>query len=437
MRTHLTILLAMLLCAGAASARDWYVSVDGTGDGLTSGSPTQDLAAVLNAAGSGDAIYLNGGDQFGYPANALTVAVAVTVQSFGTGQAILSNTTHVANGRLLTIAAGGSDSVIDNVYFAFMDYGSAASYATFYLLNNAHRITLKNSTFQHVDSPGGNWSGEPFIAMTGVAHTNLAIIGNTFLNLRYEAGLAYRHKIMHLNGASDSIVANNVASNYEGFIVTASPGSYRLQIVSNTLYQCMAALQFGGTSTAGGILQRDYDGISSGSEVAWNIIYNGPPYASNVFQTCAFYIPRDDGSGAGSGFNNVKFHHNTLYEIASVFMWTSTHGSGTGIEVYDNIFVRSYPGGASTGFWSNVGGISSGTVYSNLWDPFQEFTNENYDVAGVDIAGNPVADPQFASLDPSHPLFLRPQNLLAKLGYSGTDVGAKVFFPEPASVMAL
>jgi len=438
---HLSLLLCALVCASTTHARDWYVSASGTGDGLAPGSPTQNLAAVLSAATAGDMLYLNGGDQFGYVPNALTVSVRVTMQSYGTGQAVISNTTHIANARLLTIAAGGSDSVIDNVYFAFMDYGSGQSgYNTIYLLNDAHRVTIRNCTFSHVDSPGGNWSGEPFIAMTSVAHTNLAILNNTFLNLRYDAGLAYRHHIMVLNGASDSIVANNTVSNYEGFIVTASPGSYRLKILSNMLFQCMASMQFGiEANNAGGILTRSYDGISAGSEVAWNIIYNGPPYASNIFRTCAFQIPRDDGGGAGSGFNNVKFHNNTFYEIACVFNWISTGGGGSGIEVYDNIFVCTYQGAPSTGFWSSVGGIASGIVYSNIWDPFQAFANDNYYVPGVDIAGNPEADPEFASLDPSHPFFLRPQNLLAKQSYAGDgiDIGAKRFVPEPGLTLAL
>jgi len=162
MKTLGTLILAVALFTSGAHAANWYVAVGGTGDGSSPATPAGDLAAVINGAAGGDTIHLNGGDQFGYPANTLTIAVPLTLKSYGTGQAIISNTTHVA-GQLLALDVGAYGSVLDNLSFAFMDYGGGQNYVTVRLLNNAHRITIKNCTFDHVDSPGGIWSGEPFI----------------------------------------------------------------------------------------------------------------------------------------------------------------------------------------------------------------------------------------------------------------------------------
>jgi hypothetical protein len=49
------------------------------------------LAAVLSSASGGDAIYLKGGDGFGFAGNALTANVTLTNREFDKATAMLYN----------------------------------------------------------------------------------------------------------------------------------------------------------------------------------------------------------------------------------------------------------------------------------------------------------------------------------------------------------
>ncbi|GEM_PF-1461296 len=425
---RLTFILALaLLLAVPAFARDWYVSAVGTGDGLTSGSPTQDLAAVLNAVAANDAIYLNGGDGFGFAGNSLTANVTLTIQSYGTGQGIVSNTTTPVNGQLLNLTSGASGTTFDNIELRYNDLNlGAQGYRTIYLGSLVSNITIKNCTFRHFDWPGGHWNGNAFIVMHNSAHTNMTIINSLFRDLRYSggAGYDYRHPTITAMGCVPLRLINNTVSNYEGFVsFQGGPFNRDVMVLSNKLYRCYGAINWqkfeGGT--AGGLVKVGYQGLAGG-EFAWNIIYNGFPDMTNSTRYAAFMLDR--------GFNDGKIHNNTFYGLGAACLINSGAEIVQTLDWYNNILIACNAN-AQTGFWSVVNGIGSGIVYSNIWDPFQAFTNQFYGTSTVFIASNPLLDPLFASLDPGNSTFLRPTVAAAVHGYEDGFIGAVNPVPEP------
>ena len=423
---HMFAVLALAtLLSLPALARDWYVSAAGTGDGLTAGSPTQDLAAVLNSAVADDALYLNGGDGFGYAPNLLTVAVRLSLQSYGAGQAIISNTS-VAGSQLLNITAGGSGSTLNNIQFLFNDMnGYPDPYRTIYLDNNANNVTIKHCGFRHADAPGGAYENNSFIEFNAAsAHANVVIANNVFSDLRYENGFKYRHYIIVASGANDMIVANNIVSNYEGFI-RFYWDSARVKVLSNKLYRCYGSLNWSSISaeTAGGLMKVGWGGLSAGdSEFGWNIIFNGFPDMTNDSQYAAFLLDYP--------CNDLKVHNNTFYGLGAACL--INHGGWVqNMDWYNNILIVCNPANATFGFYSGVAdGIWSGTVYSNIWDPFQTFNSPYFSGDNVHLADNPQLDPLFASLDPGSSAFLRPTNTVAAYGL-GSYIGAVNPVPEP------
>ena len=157
------LIMGLFLIPNVASARNWYVSASGTGDGLTSGAPTQDLVAVAAALAVGDNVYLNGGDVFVSSSANSGPSFSVdnvTLTSYGSGQAILSNDTSYT----CLVVNGGNNLEINNVAFHFEGASAQVRYCIGVYLATAS-VKVKNCFFQKIS--GDNYQSKGIIGDMG------------------------------------------------------------------------------------------------------------------------------------------------------------------------------------------------------------------------------------------------------------------------------
>lgn len=433
MRTHLTILLAMLLCAGAASARDWYVSVDGTGDGLTSGSPTQNLVAVCAGLSAGDMVFLNGSDSFVGPG---TISAArVSMSSFGSGIATITN----SGTSMGLVLAGANNCTLTNLSFACNNSAPAVIF-NLGVGGDARTCMIVNCTFQAVNTSSGegDYRQHGGIGVLGGGPYNCeqwTIRNCLFMNIARRSWTLqpdYRTYLLNVQAMrlDGLLFVGNVVSQYEGVVTTGNSGShsYRLRFISNVFVNCLSQSdQSGGYSP---FFRSTWQGCSY--DVSYNVFFND----TNA------YVPFSALTARRSGDEDLPnydvFMNNTFFGFAMIT--TNVAGAATNT-FYNNIVVKATTQSSPPVF------VAAPTSYNihdyTLWWGQSALTNPTFSV--FESTHSVSYDLIFVSLDPSSTDFMRPRatsqadyDYLTN-GYGGRGIGAVLppQVPEPLELIAL
>ncbi|MDP7023782.1 MAG: choice-of-anchor Q domain-containing protein [Kiritimatiellia bacterium] len=99
----LALAAGLMMFSGTAWGANWYVATNGTGDGSSWASPTNDIEGAINAAGVGDTVWVTNG-VYNLAGNQISVNTNVTVKS--------------VNGASSTIIDGGGSGRIFSINHA-------------------------------------------------------------------------------------------------------------------------------------------------------------------------------------------------------------------------------------------------------------------------------------------------------------------------------
>ncbi len=427
---HTPVILALtLLLSLPAVARDWYVSAAGTGDGLTSGSPTQNLVAVCAALAAGDNVYLNGADSFTGP-GAINVA-RILMTSYGAGMASITNREQSGTTTGLTLT-GADNCTLTNLRFACNNNTDGTIWHI--LVSGARTVTIVNCTLETLmTAASGDWRQHGGISAAGTC-LGWTIRGCQFLNIARNAATMqpdYRMYLLSCDGAAVGglTFAHNVVSQYEGVVITGNSGSqsYRLSFVSNLFINCLAQTDQNGMYSPfsrNGWQPCSYD-------VSYNCFFNNTNYTPFAALTA-----RRAANENGQQYD--VFMNNTFFGFAMI----TTNVAGASInQFYNNIIVKAPTQASLPAFFA------AATSYNlhdyTVWSGQSDLTNAGFSIYVSTHSTN--YDIKFASLDPSSPDFLRPKVSSAPeydylmSGYGGAGIGAVLppMIPEPWAVSVL
>lgn len=262
--------------AQRAAAVDWYVALDGTGQGTNGwANATNDLQGAIDACSKGDTVWVSNGvyqtgGRIGYPAgsvlsNRVVIAKAITVRS-------------LSNDPAQTVIRGNWDPNTTNgpaavrcVYMSFST-GASASLIGFTLTNGA---TLSLTGMTGDDQRGGGIFA--YSSWGTMVISNCMIAGNSAAG---QGGGAYGGKLYN------SVIAGNAVRTDSPNYNSGAGGG----VCSGALYDCLLTGNSGsyGSATSGGILNKCLV-VSNMSAYA---VYAGALYNCLIVSNTASYACR-------------------------------------------------------------------------------------------------------------------------------------------------
>jgi hypothetical protein len=147
----LAYLLLTLSAAGAALAKDIYVSPTGSDSnpGTKAAAPLRTIAAASGMASAGDTVHLAPGQysEAIVPANSGSAGQPITYS--GAGQAVITNV------KVGILVSSKSYIVFDGITVDGQNSGADANVRTFAAVQNSRNITIRHAVFRHAS----DWAG--------------------------------------------------------------------------------------------------------------------------------------------------------------------------------------------------------------------------------------------------------------------------------------
>ena len=200
-KLRMSIVSALVLFGGAtgglnsAQAADWWVAVGGAGDGTTSSTPTNGIAATINGAAASDTVHIAEGI---YTENDIAVGKYLTLEGAGKDLTVVQAASARSNAvtRVFYLTAGCVLKSMTVRYGRHVenDYGAGIALAN----NSAFNVTIEDCRITKNDSMGdtvapkrGGAIAAPGSTAAGVLTLkNCEIVDNTSAGGLYGGGTA-------------------------------------------------------------------------------------------------------------------------------------------------------------------------------------------------------------------------------------------------------
>ncbi|NLE40731.1 MAG: hypothetical protein GX615_02740 [Lentisphaerae bacterium] len=396
------------------------------GDG-TSGSPFQTIQAGVNAASAGDTVWVRGGADrlytFSSDADQVVVDASKTGLSFkkygSAGSATLSvSSTYVSDGNrqspVSNLAANVSFSGLAFHYANTSLYQSNKAKIPF-LFSSADYTTFEGCSFK-ASAPSERFaSGQEFSGIVQLKGAGPTFKKCVFDTTRAQETITYHYAPIMVS--ADVLIEGCTFTNCNMIVMFESNKRPNATVVSNRFINCVATYE--ACSPSGdpteGLFRGAYTGFNK-LTLAYNLFYNDATMAGKstvIVQGC-----RETYQGG------LLAHHNTIVG------WDAFHGKswltneGHPVQVFNNIFHMN-PGAVNIQeAWyyktppqtNNVAtSFKAGSYYKNNFytgtlngGTLTQYSGYNFYknmTVTNNIAQEPV--PQFMSLDPASPDFLR------------------------------
>ncbi|MDD4018003.1 MAG: choice-of-anchor Q domain-containing protein [Kiritimatiellae bacterium] len=329
-----------------AAAVDWYVALDGTGQG-TSGwaNATNDLQGAIDACHKGDTVWVSNGvyrtgGRIGYPAgsvlsNRVVIAKAITVRS-------------LSNDPAQTVIRGNWDPDTTNgpaavrcVYMSFNE-SVGASLIGFTLTNGA---TLSSTGNAGDDQRGGGIFA--YSSWGAMVISNCIIAGNSAAG---QGGGAYGGKL------HDSVIAGNAVRTDSPNYNSGAGGG----VCAGKLYDCLLTGNSGsyGSAASGGTLTKCL------------VVNNMSAYAvyAGTLYNCLIVSNTSANAVRAGKIYNCTIANNTSYgaDREAVFFNSIVYFNTSGnVRTAENSWTNSCTTPAQTGWVTGDGNITNAPLFVN------------------------------------------------------------------------
>ena len=394
--------LAFGCMAYAAGAADWWVDSLGTGDGTSSGTPTNSIQGAINAASPGDTINVRGATGRLYTNNAYTIAKRGVSLVGWEGKPLIQLNGASDNINRAVVWITTNDVTLRNIRFEIDKRVLGSSDSLILISNKVGNITIDGIEGRATNGLGGAYNAGYIVEIYSPAYdvSNCVVRNCRFSDWGYNGW--QRPGALKLCGLSNSAVAN-VFSNVDRAIDCSGNGGtggrYCL-IQSNLFLNCTTEGQTGTNDTSRGIIFGGYDELKD-YEISYNIAWN------NNGKRPVFLL-----KGRSALKTTTRIFNNTMYNYLRLFSAIDVRtGEGCSPLVVNNLLLSS-SGTNIMGDWvsTNAALVAGSYIGYNAWDgalPLIETNTVSTNLITLTNNYN-IAVTLINSTDPSAPKFMQP-----------------------------